>query len=131
MKPKTLASLKRKLDALHSEWVRRKDAKGGLVACVTCGTVKRWQEQQCGHYISRVFLAVRFHSLNTSVQCPRCNIFLKGNYPAYGLHLVRKHGPDILETLDVLKHKPIKFSRSDYETMISDTKAKLAGLEEA
>lgn len=127
---KSLSSLKTKMDKLWSEWIRRKDAKGGMVACVTCGTVKRWQEQQCGHFVSRVHLATRFLEQNCAPQCGRCNVLLRGNMIEYAVWMEANWGWQAIRDLRELKHTTVKYSRSDYESMIEDTKAKLASLDQ-
>jgi hypothetical protein len=130
VKKKTLAQLKKELDGLHSQWIRRKDAVDGMATCVTCGAVKIWTQQQCGHYISRVHLSTRFEDLNTHVQCLACNVWRNGNMDEYALYLERKFGFAALLELNNTKRLSVKFSRSDYEEMIEDRKRKLAQLED-
>jgi hypothetical protein len=129
-KKPTLARLKKEMDAVFSEWIRRKDAINGLATCVTCGTRKPWKEMQAGHFISRVHLAVRWDEQNVHVQDARCNIFLSGNYVEYAIYMVENYGYSAVQDLNEQKHRSVKYSRSDYETMISDTKAKLQALDE-
>ena len=129
-KPKTLASLKRKLDALHSEWVRRRGAKGGMAICITCGAQKRWQEMQAGHFVSRVHLATRWLEQNVAVQCSTCNCLLRGNYVEYAVWMEANWVWQTIRDLRDLKHTTVKYSRAGYETMIAETKAKLASLDE-
>lgn len=130
MKTKTLASLKKKLDALHSEWIRRKDAKNGMATCVTCGSVKRWQEMQCGHFVSRTHLVTRWAEANTAVQCGRCNVLLRGNYVEYAVWMEANWGWQAIRDLRELKHTTIKITRADYEERIADVQAKLRDLDE-
>ena len=75
-------------DALFSKWIRMKDGGiNGIVPCYTCGTEKRWQEQQCGHYISRTNLYLRFDPRNARVQCELCNCHKHGNMLVFGKKL--------------------------------------------
>jgi hypothetical protein len=129
-KKPSLARLKNTLDGYFSQWVRRYHSKDGYCSCVSCGTSKRWQDVDAGHWISRVHLATRFHPLNVFPQCKRCNGFLGGNYPAYSLWMFDNVGIHMMQDLQEMKNNPVKYSRSDYETMISDTKAKLQALDE-
>src|SRR6185436_3627256 len=79
---KSYAALKRDLDRVFSIWTRRRFATPyfpGQVACVCCGAVKRWQEQQCSHFVSRSYLATRWHPENCAPSCFQCNVFKKGN----------------------------------------------------
>src|SRR5215831_11907532 len=60
-KEDNLSELIKECDALFSKYIRLKNAdKNGMVKCYTCSDKKRWQEQQCGHYISRYNMFLRF-----------------------------------------------------------------------
>lgn len=98
----TVSKLKKKADQIVSEYVRRSaaDPQTGLAACYTCGVQKPWKEQQCGHYISRGSNILRYDLRNLRVQCVGCNVFRKGNYPAYAAALVRECGAEIIEELE-------------------------------
>ena len=123
------ATLKRKLDAVFSEWTRRRLAgPGGVARCVSCGAVKRWQELQCGHFVSRVRLATRWEPQNCAPQCSRCNVLLRGNAIGYARWLENRYGPDIFAALDDRSRQPVKFSRADLQTMIEEYQEKLKGL---
>lgn len=101
MKKKTVSQLKKKLDAVFSLWVRTKYADWkGEVACYTCGIKKPVAEIQNGHFVRRSVNSLRFDERNCRPQCVSCNVFKRGNYPAYALNLVREQGPQILEELD-------------------------------
>jgi hypothetical protein len=128
-KKPTLAALKAKMDKVWSEWVRRKDARGGLATCVTCSAVAPWKNMQCGHFVSRVHLATRFLEQNTAVQCYSCNVLRSGNYVEYAVWMEANWGWQTIRDLRDLKHTTVKYSRSDYETMIEETKAKLQALD--
>ena len=123
-------SLKNKLDAIFSQYIRRKDATSqGLAVCVSCHAVKPWKEQQCGHYVSRTYLATRWDERNCAVQCGTCNVLRRGNYPAYTLYMLRKYGQGVIEELEALRHKPIKLTAADLEDLILAYKAKLEELD--
>lgn len=130
-KAKTLASLKKKLDALWSEYIRRKDSVGGMATCVTCGAVKRWQEQQCGHFVSRVHLATRWLEQNTAVQCYACNVLRGGNFIEYAVWMEANWGWQAIRDLRELKHTNLKITRAGYEERIEEVKQKLAELDES
>jgi len=64
-----------KLDHIFSKYIRLLWAdKGGMVKCYTCPGVLRWEDAQCGHFMSRRFMATRFMLNNCRVQCPGCNL---------------------------------------------------------
>lgn len=111
----TLGSLKKKLDAVFSVYIRRRD-KG---VCFTCGDKKPWKKQQNGHYITRGCLQLRWDERNCNCQCVGCNIFKSGNYTEYAIRLIRKYGPNILAELDKEKWKIRKMTRGEYEDLIA------------
>lgn len=126
----TLKGIKKKADKVFSEFVRRtKSHKEGLGTCVTCGVIKPWKELQNGHYFPRNRLGTRFHEDNCHLQCPRCNIFLKGNYTAYASYMFSKYGPKKVEHLEYLSRKPLKLTINDYHVLIEGWKTMLKNME--
>ena len=126
MKTKSYASLKRKLDKVFSEWIRRRYANSsGIALCVSCGSVGHWKSMQCGHFVSRVRLATRWDGENCAVQCARCNIFLRGNAVGYARWLENRYGPDIFARLDDKSRQSVKFTRADLQAMIDNYAEKL------
>ncbi len=111
----SISALKKKLDAVFSQYIRRRD-KG---VCFTCGVKKPWKSQQNGHYISRGVLILRWDERNCNCQCVGCNIFRNGNMAEYAIRLMKKYGPDILTILDKEKWKILKMTRQDYEEKIA------------
>ena len=100
MKKKPSKSLAiRKADQAFSQYIRQKNAVDSIAVCVTCGIAKPWKEMQAGHFVSRSKHALRYDERNVHVQCYRCNVPLKGNYPSYALFLQKKYGNNILESL--------------------------------
>ena len=129
MKKPTFKSLKNKLDQVFSQWVRRKDATSqGLAVCVSCHAVKPWKEQQCGHYVSRTYLATRWDERNAAVQCGSCNVLRRGNYPAYTLYMLRKHGQEVIEELEAKRKQVCKMTAADLQDMLEAYKRKLSEL---
>ena len=129
MKAKSYATLKRKLDAVFSEWTRRRYASAsGFAVCVTCGRSAPWRTMQCGHFIPRSYLAGRWNPLNCFVQDAACNVFKRGAYPEFSAYLIRSFGPGYIDQLLALKRQPVKFTRSDLQAMISEFQEKLKGL---
>lgn len=94
------SKLKKKLDTLISLYVRKRAADGlGNAQCVSCKKYYGWEEMQNGHYVSRANYSLRYDLRNCHPQCLRCNIFLKGNYPAYTNYLLENYGVAWLKTL--------------------------------
>ena len=125
MKKPTISKLKKRADAIFSQYIRQKHAKNGQLKCYTCDKVMEIKEAQNGHYIPRRHLATRYLEENCRPQCYRCNCILKGNYDEYSLRLMREKGADILEILNSQKNtlKPMKIA--DYEELIFFYKNKL------
>jgi hypothetical protein len=128
-KKPSFASLKKKLDQVFSQYVRYKAAgPQGFACCVSCGAVKMWKELQCGHYVSRIYLATRWHEKNCAPQCGACNVLRRGNYAEYTAYMLRKYGAEVIDELIALKRKPVKLTAADLEEMISTYKQKLEAL---
>lgn len=67
-------------DEVFSKVIRVKYAdKDGFVLCFTSDVKMRWQDSQCGHYISRSHISTRWMEQNCKVQSPYDNCNLNGN----------------------------------------------------
>ena len=120
---KSRRQLVAKLDKLFSLYIHRRDAlPNGIGRCITCGTITTLQ---CGHFIKRQHMAVRWNPLNAAGQCPRCNHFLHGNEGAFCMALIKKYGQAIVDELLRLKHTTAKFSRGELIDRILNYQAKL------
>lgn len=132
MKKKKLVPLRRlikKLDQVFSEYIRVRDSDWrGIATCISCGKQHPWKEIHAGHYISRVCYPTRWNEYNVNAQCAGCNLFKHGAADEYALALQKKHGPDILSLLNIIKHSKIHFVRQDYLSMIADYEARLKQL---
>lgn len=126
----SLAKLREKLWSLTSRYVRlSKAGSNGYCSCVTCGTVKPWQELHAGHFVPQARgNAVRYDLRNIAPQCYRCNISLGGNPSAYAVYMLDTHGEAVVRELETKAHGSVKFTRSDYEAMIEDMSSRLADL---
>lgn len=62
-----------------------------------------------GHYIrASAGLSTYFDEQNVHVQCYACNIWRDGNSDEYALKLQKKYGENILNELNIRKHRIIK-----------------------
>lgn len=129
---KSVASVKKRLWAIFSEYIRRKDADvDGNVRCFTCGKVSHWKELDAGHYFAKTNgVAMYFDERNVHPQCTGCNRFRHGNLPMYAINLRKKYGDGILEQLDEARRKILKISSAEYYDLIDNYEEKLAGLSE-
>lgn len=111
-------------DAVYSKWLRMSAAdKDGTVSCFTCLLNMRWQNSQCGHYVKRGNLFLRWDPRNTRVQCEGCNIHKGGNYSKFTANLEAEHPglPQILMEEGHLVYKP---TREEIRGIISEYTAK-------
>jgi hypothetical protein len=127
MKKKTTARLKKDLDKLFSEFIRRKYAnQEGQVRCYTCGVTKDWKAIQNGHFVSRSHLATRFDEDNCRPQCVGCNVFGQGRVAVFASKLDQEIGEGTVARLYMQAQKIVK--DYPYEERISYYKNKLSEL---
>lgn len=98
---KTKTQLKKILDKLFSEYIRRRD-KG---QCYTCKKQDEVKRMQCGHFIPRQYLATRYDEVNCHCQCYACNMLYNGQPGAFALRLDRDYGKGTVEMLEQLRQK--------------------------
>jgi len=122
-----LQTLVNDLDIIFSRYIRLKDADvNGIETCYTCPDSKHWKHMQCGHFVKRGNMYLRFSEENCKPQCKHCNEDLDGNVPAYATHLEadRSGSVEILQEQGrIVKH----WSRDELKSMIGEysRKAKL------
>ena len=124
--PTTISKLKKKLDKIFSEYIRRRKADDlGMVNCFTCGTKKPWKEQQAGHFQSRSHLSTRWDEVNVQVQCVKCNIYRQGEQFRFGLYLDEIYGEGTAKELEERSKVIVKLNRIDYLEAIDIYKNKI------
>jgi len=124
-----LQDLIKDADAVYSKWLRMSSAdKSGTVSCYTCDLNMRWQASQCGHYVKRGNLFLRWDPRNTRVQGECCNIHKSGNYLEFTKRLELEQ-PGITSILMEEGHLVYKPTREEIRGIISDytQKIKLLG----
>jgi len=114
----SLSSLKKKLDAVFSKYIRNKYAKNGYVTCYTCGKVDTIERMQNGHFISRGYLATRFDENNCRPQCVGCNMFGNGKPLDFEENLKEELGDQFVEDMKKKRHEIMKFDKRWYEEKI-------------
>jgi len=124
----SLKTLRKKADKIFSEWRRRKDAVNGRVKCYTCSVAHPRQKMDCGHFLSRTLLAVRYSEDNTRPQDKYCNLFRHGEQYIFGKNL-EAEGVDTKKLLRESKKK-VKDPRQLYEDVIEKYTKKLQDLNE-
>ena len=117
-------TLVKKLDAVFSEYIRRRYAKNDIAECVTCGKKDHWKKLQAGHFMSRKHYSTRWDERNVEVQCNACNVFRYGEQYKFSLYL----GKELSDELYLKSHQTVKFSNIDLQDMIDVYKEKLMNL---
>jgi 5-methylcytosine-specific restriction endonuclease McrA len=116
VKLKTQAQLKKELDKVFSLYIRHKYPK----VCYTCG--KTDIALQCGHFVSRQYLATRWDENNCRPQCAGCNIFGNGKPLDFEENLKKEFGDQFIEKMKASRHQSLKLDRHWYEEQIAKYK---------
>lgn len=104
---------KRKADEAFSLFIRTRDAQpyqGRAFKCISCGMVLPITQADCGHYVNRQHMSLRYSEQNCSAQCRKCNRFDEGNMQGYRKGLIQKIGEEKVELLEAMKHQTNKLS---------------------
>lgn len=128
IKEKGLSELIDIADDVFSKVLRLSAAdQNGIVTCYTCDVKLRWQDAQCGHYMKRGNLFLRFDPRNCRVQCRDCNEYKDGNMAEYTRRLEVEHPgiTDILKEEAALVYKP---HRHEIQAIITECRQKLKSL---
>jgi len=126
MAKKTLSSTKKRAWKVFSEYIRRKYAKNGMCACVTCGCVKPWSEMQAGHAMAGRNNAILYEERLVRPQCVACNMFKGGMPDEYHAWMLKEYGEDGYYELLRLKHSTRKFTMDELEEMIKEWREEIA-----
>ena len=128
---KTISKLKKELDKWFSLYIRLKDATDeGMVQCFTSGRVYHYKSIHAGHFMSRKSLSTRWNETNVQPQSAADNLFGQGEQYKFGLALDAKYGEGTAEELQFKSRQIKKFTRVDYEDLISYYKSLVKNLKE-
>lgn len=127
---KKKAAIVEKAAEIMQKYVRLKAAdENGYVSCVTCGTVKMWNDgMQGGHFIPRKHISTRLMEENIHPQCDYCNGYLRGNMIKYTLYMEDTYGRDFVEHLESLRHQTTHYTKTEALEWLEEAKEKLASL---
>lgn len=120
-----LQYLIKECDRITSIYVRKKamDEKG-IILCFTCNKEMDFYEAQCGHFIPRANLFLRFDLRNLRPQCANCNGYKRGNMAKYRELLNLEH-PGLADILSEESYLVQKLSRQDVKNYINEYSSKL------
>lgn len=119
----TVSRLKHVADDVFSLHIRIRDR--GI--CFTCGKKGDTKAMQCGHFVSRVYNALRYDPINAHCQCPRCNLWLHGNMVEYAERMVERYGTGILAELNRKKREVKQFNVAELQSIITTYGEKVKG----
>lgn len=127
----SLKGLKLKLWDIFSVYIRRKYAdENGMVKCITCPEVMRWQDSQAGHCVPKSLgLSIYFEEKNVRPQCSSCNCAWQGRQHDFIEALKEDYGPNIKEELYAQQKNIRQIKRWEYEELIETYKKKLKSLD--
>jgi len=111
-----LKPIHRTLDKWFSLYIRRRDTSIGG-ACCTCGKHITFEESDCGHFISRDYIATRWDERNAHAQCRKCNRFQSGKQYEHGLHVDKIHGKGTADILLWKSKAPANFTDEEIKAM--------------
>ena len=125
IKHQSIPTLKRKLDRIFSEYIRRRDSVNGIGTCVTCGRRKEWKYMDNGHYIKRQYLSTRYDEKNCNAQCKKCNWLEQGANERYRVAIDEKWGKGTAAKLEQKKHNKSKLTAFEYGVLIKHYQEKI------
>lgn len=121
-KKKTVAFLKKKLQAIVNKAIRERDCVDGYFTCISCGKTLSSDKCQAGHYVpvSKSQL-LRFDYDNIHGECSGCNCFNEYHLIPYRSNLIQKIGLPRVERLEYLAQTQThKYTRDELEELINE-----------
>ena len=117
------------LDHVFSRYVRIKNAdSNGIVECYTCGKKHKWQDIQCGHFMVRANLGIRWMEQNCRPQCEECNCYKNGNLEEFEYKLDEENN-SLVEYLRESARQVVKPTRDELKGLLIEYRAKLNWVE--
>jgi hypothetical protein len=113
------------LDVAVSKYVRIREAdKEGITKCFTCFRTGHWKTFDCGHFIPRGNMFLRWDLRNLKQQCEKCNRYDEGNLDIFAENL-EEETPGIVDILTEESKMPHKWSRDELKEMLISIRSKL------
>lgn len=128
IKEDNLADIISDADFVFSRYIRLKYADdSGNGWCFTCVSARHWSMLQCGHFIKRAHLFLRFDERNCRPQCIDCNERKDGNIREFSKKLEAEK-PGITEILFEESRLVYKPTRAEIIAVISEYTPKVKEL---
>lgn len=102
--------------------------EAGNCKCYTCGNVKHWSLQQCGHYEKRANTQLRWDFRNGKPQCQTCNENKHGNLEVY-TRLLEQEQKGLPEQLKEIAREPYKWTKDELKGLLISLREKLRIIE--
>lgn len=123
-----LQDLIKECDRITSLYVRTKAMdENKVVRCYTCNKSMDLHEAQCGHFIPRANMYLRFDLRNLRPQCNGCNNYKRGNISKYRQRLNLEH-PGLADILMVESYLVHHISREEVKNYIREYTQKIKSL---
>lgn len=113
-----MSCTKETLDKVFSLYIRKRDCRGGVGRCISCGTAIMVNSCDCGHFIPRAHMATRFSEKNCAAQCQFCNRMQDGNMAGFTIGLVERYGDGVIEELKAQSRQMVRLRDGDYKELI-------------
>lgn len=131
-KKSDLKKFRDKLDKVFSIFIRLRDSNNeGYGQCITCNTPRHWKGMDCGHFIGRQYMSIRWEETNCHSQCKICNGYGQGEQYKYSLAIIERYGQDELDRLHIKKRNLFKADKFVYEILIKEYEEKIKQLPNA
>lgn len=120
-KRRSYKTIKDSLDRYYAKCIRLRDTfindNDGLRYgyCCSCGKLYHISGLECGHFVARQNMAVRWSVKNTYAQCTNCNHYNEGEHWKMGVFIDRKHGKGTSAMLEIEGSKNKRFERHELE----------------
>lgn len=117
-KKPTRSKVVKNLDAIFSQYIRKKDSINEIATCFTCGKEDHWKKLQNGHFQSRKHYSTRWDETNCQVQCAGCNVFRYGEQYIFSERLDQKYGEGTASRLHIQAKEIVKYQTFELEDLI-------------
>lgn len=88
------------LDKVFSIYIRLRDSREfhyKAFRCISCGDVKPFEQMDCGHFVGRTCMALRWDERNCHGECKFCNRMNSSHLLYYRKNLIIKLGTDAIK----------------------------------